>query len=201
MFAHGTAKVADLLEPATGELEEKKFDPDQPRVPAGRPGGGRFMSIVGQVFEGASRSMVQERVDRLYGHGFDALFPDDRPIITAPWPSAGRRRDLQDYDKDLIREALLAPPVLGYVDPRSLSATQPNVTREGVDYYYNDDAYQLLGRTYEAGNNAGNRYPVIYIREDGTNLILSGHHRAAAALLKGEPLEAIIIRGPWGPPR
>jgi hypothetical protein len=74
-------------------------------------------------------------------------------------------------------------------------------------------SYQLTGRTYEEtkgmGTNEGNRFPVIYRREadpraysnEPQNLILSGHHRAAAALAAGRPLRARIVEGPWGAKR
>lgn len=169
-----------------------------------RDGRGRF-SIVGQ----AVRALVETAetgegttAALWYGRGLDAVWPiDGSPTKVVPWKVQGRRRDVQDYDGALVREALLNPPELQLIDPRGLRATQPNITRSGVDYYFNDESYRLTGKTHEHGEKLGNRYPFIYLREDGEALILAGHHRAAAALLKGEPLEAIVISGPWGPPR
>jgi hypothetical protein len=41
----------------------------------------------------------------------------------------------------------------------------------------------------------------VYHREDDDqDLLLSGHHRAGAALLRGEPLKARLFQGGWGPP-
>lgn len=137
-----------------------------------------------------------------YGQGLDSVWPvDSSPTKVVPWKQFSRRRDVQDYDGALVREALLNPPELQLIDPRGLRATQPSITRTGVDFYANDEAYRLTGQTHEFGDKLGNRYPFIYLREDGQALILAGHHRATAALLKGEPLEAIVISGPWGPPR
>lgn len=140
--------------------------------------------------------------NQFYGRGMEALFPEgSAPIRTAPWPSAGRRKDRRDYDPDIVREAITSPPVLSEVDPRNLRATQPMITHQGVDYYYNDPTYEATGRTFADPDNPGNKYPVVYKREDGQNLLLSGHHRAAADLAKGRNTRAIVREGPWGPQR
>lgn len=179
--------------------EAKDFNPaDHPRDPRGR------FSIAGAVLAlvDTAESGRGTPADKLYGKGMGALFPEgSAPIRTVPWPQMARRRDVKDYDPEIVRQALLDPPRLQLIDPRSLRATQPNITQGGVDFYMNDDAYRHLGKTFENGDKLGNKYPFIYIREDGQALTLAGHHRATAALLKGEPLEAIIVHGPWGPPR
>jgi hypothetical protein len=77
------------------------------------------------------------------------------------------------------------------LDPRDLHATQGTVTRPGVNYYMGNE-YQETGRTYADMHQAGNRYPVVYTR-GGQNKLLSGHHRATAALLRGEQFRAIHI--------
>jgi hypothetical protein len=140
------------------------------------------------------------------------MFPEGAAKTTTPWPRAGRYKDVQDYDQARVNEVLTRPPRLQDVDPRSLHSTQPYVTRSGVDYY-SSPAYHRTGQTYEqtrgGGANVGNAFPVVYRREahpravsqEAQNVLLSGHHRAAAALAEGRPLRAQIVEGPWGPPR
>ena len=148
----------------------------------------------------ADSRFINTPAGKLFGKGIDAAFHSESGMTTTPWPSMTKRRDLQDYDTSLVQEALAAPHRLQDFDPRDLWATQPNVTQPGVEYYMGN-TYLERGLTYEVGNNPGNRYPVVYRRSDGQNLILSGHHRAMAALLSGQPLRAIMIDGPFGPPR
>lgn len=81
------------------------------------------------------------------------------------------------------------------VDPRTLSATQGNITRAGVRYYLGQK-YENSGMTFADNDRPTNRVPMVYRRSNGENLILTGHHRAAAALLKGEPLRAIVVEEP-----
>lgn len=189
--------------------ETKDYDPTQRRVPKGTPVvGGRWVSPSG-VVKAAMEAVLEPDSNfagttpgQLFGKGFEAMFPEgSAPSRAAPWPSFGRRKDVKDYDQELVTRTLLDPPELSFIDPRTLRATQPAITSSGVDFYYNDPSYRETGKTFETGENLGNRYPFIYQREDGQNLILSGHHRAATALAKGEALQAIIISGPWGPPR
>jgi hypothetical protein len=71
------------------------------------------------------------------------------------------------------------------------------VTRSGVEYYSGQE-YDRTGETFADNEKAGNRFPVVYSRNDGTNIILSGHHRATAALLQGRPLRAINPSGGYG---
>jgi hypothetical protein len=144
------------------------------------------------------------RGERAAGSGsLDRLFPDGAPITSAPWSQAGKRRDRQDYNPDVVRAALLHPQghQMVDVDLKTLSATQPSVTRSAVQHYLEHPDYEETGTTYADQNNAGNRRPVLYAREDGTNLLLSGHHRATASLIKGSQFRAIQLEGPWGPPR
>ncbi len=88
---------------------------------------------------------------------------------------------------------------LAEVDPRSLHGVQPGVGVRGVEYYLTDQ-YSKTGQTYEAlGGTAptvANRYPTVMQREDGLNVVLSGHHRAAAALAQSKPLLARTFSGP-----
>lgn len=198
--ARRDAARSGVLQTLDGELDHltKDFNPlDHPRVPKGRPGGGRFMAAVLDVVTSAPDPRGESRAHSLYGGGLDSLF-GAHDLVPVPWRQMARRKDRKDYDSDLVIAALQAPPELRLVDPRGLVASQPSVTKAGTDFYMNDPGFRELGRTFEAGSKSGNRYPFVYLREDGQDLILAGHHRATAALLKGEPFEAIVISGPWG---
>jgi len=139
-------------------------------------------------------------LDQFYGaQKLDSLFPRNLLRTIAPFPAASRRKDVQDYDPDIVRDSLNNPPKEQGIDPRTLRSTQPSLTRAGVAHY--------LGRQWNPGDetfadkvNPGNESPFVYQRE-GQNVLLSGHHRAAAALLRGEDLQARVVSGPWGPPR
>lgn len=143
--------------------------------------------------------MVGGRVGALYGAGIDALFPEGTsPVTSAPWPRAGRSKKLKDYDTAAVRAAM-AVGRLEDVDPRDLRSTQPSVTAPAVRHYLEGD-----DGLFADADQSGNQHPVIYRRRGPLgveNVILSGHHRAAAALLKGEPLKAIVAEGGFGGPR
>lgn len=128
-----------------------------------------------------------------YGKGVDALFKS-APVVPAPFPRAGRRKDVSDYDPDIVGKAI-GEGKLQEIDPRTLSAHQPSVTLEGVRHYAEDRA-----GNFADGHKYGNEHPVVYQRE-GTNVLLSGTHRATAALVQGKPLKAIVTQGPWGAAR
>lgn len=152
--------------------------------------------------EGTDDSDARQQFARTH-RAFGAKNPEElfgeSPTTPAPWPRAGRQKRRADFDQGRV-DAALRNPVLSEVDPRNLHSTQPNITRQGVDYYMGTE-YERTGSTFADQGQAGNRYPVVYSREDGQNLALSGHHRAAAALLRGENLRAIHVEGPWGPER
>ena len=145
---------------------------------------------------------INKDLDRLYGRDdMEALFPEDgSPVQAIPFPRAGRSRKFHDREQHLVVDAIRQQGPVELVDPRMLSATQPSVTSPGVRYYM-DPANRDGGALFADADNAGNRMPVIYIRDGETALILSGHHRATAALLQGRPLRAIVVRGGWGPSR
>lgn len=128
---------------------------------------------------------------------------NDHPTTTSPFPSAGRLKSHQDYDPNIVREALQHPEKHETVpmDPRTLRSTQPSVTREGVKHYMQGGDYERTKETFGDKGNPGNTRPVVYTRSDGQNLLLSGHHRAAAALLQGQQFNALHLEGPYGPPR
>jgi hypothetical protein len=122
----------------------------------------------------------------------DVLF-QGRPSTLTPWPSAAKKKKGQTWNRDLIHEELSKPPELVDVDPRFLTATQPNILREHVSHYMGD-SYEKTGRTAADQDQAGNQYPVVYKQPQGRYDIISGHHRATVALLKGESLRARVIR-------
>lgn len=133
----------------------------------------------------------------------DQMFPGQTPRTTTPWAGMSRRKDVRDYDQDRVRDALIhhaSEMVHISPDDPGLRATQPYLTRAGVSHYLGDD-YQRHGTTFADQHNAGNSHPVVYAREDGQKLLLSGHHRAAAALLQGRQFPARLVEGPWGGPR
>lgn len=146
---------------------------------------------------------VMSRADEFFGaNDMERMFPGGSPLASAPWPTMGRRRDVKDYDPEIVRAALLHPDrtEIVHVDPRNFRSTQPSVTRAGVAHYMTDE-YERTGRTFADQHNAGNKFPLAYDREDGQRLLLSGHHRGTAALLQGKQFPVRLLQGPWGPPR
>lgn len=134
------------------------------------------------------------RIDDFWGKKDPEVMFGNRPLTMAPWPPAGRRKDRQDYDKSAVESALRGKQEPEPIDPRELRSTQPNITYAGVKHYIDSS------EVYKDRDNAGNRNPVVYER-NGERMILSGHHRAAKALLHGEQFNAVVVRGDWGPPR
>jgi hypothetical protein len=139
-----------------------------------------------------ARGTAHEGVHKLYGQGVEAAF-HGAPKITTPWPSAGRTKTDPGYDPQRVQAALKDPSAhMMEMDPRHLHANQPGVTRAGVDYYSGSE-YRETGRTFADQQQAGNQYPIVYQR-GGRNRILSGHHRATAALLRGEQFHGLFIQ-------
>ena len=147
------------------------------------------------------------QIERLRGGGLDSLFPRDwdskEPALLAmtPWKSAGGQKDKLPFDRGLVA-AGITHPERHYVGPQDLGhlalrATQPSVTRAGVQHYMSDE-YRTTGGLYRDAHQLGNQTPMVYHREDGVSLLLSGHHRATAALLADQPFNAIHVHGPFG---
>lgn len=145
--------------------------------------------------------------DRYHGKGMESLFPEgSAPKTTIPFPAANRRKDRPGWDIDTVHAALREPRQTSHIDPRELHASQSSVTRPGVSHYMSGE-YERSGRTYADQGDPGNARPIVYSRprhpegpeSDREHVLLSGHHRATAALLKGEQLEHIAVNGPWGP--
>jgi hypothetical protein len=116
------------------------------------------------------------------------------------------------YDKGVVHDAVKqvrdGQVHLTEVDPRYLYATQPEITRVGINHYLEHEGTEA---SFADTHNSGNKYPVIYKRDnragnpdmpswwnDHDHIILSGHHRAAAALLRGEQFKAVLVEGPHG---
>lgn len=131
-------------------------------------------------------------------HELAVMFPDEASVTVVPWPAVVRPLRTED-ERDLLRALLAVPPradQFADLDPRTLSGSQGWVTRAGVAYYLHEDTYRRSGRTYADQFKIGNKYPVVH--QCGNDLvILSGHHRAAAALLNGEPLRARRVQAEW----
>jgi hypothetical protein len=153
--------------------------------------------------------LESSQFDKHYGRGQESLFPNGETKVVAPFPSAGKRKDRKDFDQSKVTEALNSPPALEEVDTRGLKASQPWVTGGGVSHYMGEggEKYALTGETYADQANPGNKHPVIYHRTNpgsastDARIILSGHHRATAAHLKGEKLKGIVVHGGWGDKR
>lgn len=145
------------------------------------------------------------RVNQIHGSGnLDRISSSAAVPGTAPWPTSSKQKKKWTdesgsalYDKDAVRDAILQPKSEKDVrpqDPRQIHATQSGLTRGGVNYYMGDE-YSNTGRTYADQNDLGNTRPVVYHKSDGRSLLLSGHHRAGAALLQGEQFNAQHVFG------
>lgn len=147
-----------------------------------------------RIYDVPNREQLDRYKDQ-FGKGIDSVFPEGGfTATTIPFPSASRKRGEPLYDKAAVQNILAQPVQLVNVDPRTLHASQSGVTREGVDYYVNDPSYASTGQTFADQDQAGNRYPVIYRNPDsGQMVILSGHHRAVAALVSGRPVQAVVV--------
>ena len=79
------------------------------------------------------------------------------------------------------------------VNPRTVKEViQPTVTEAGVRHYLED----TTGALYDTTHQVSNQFPAIFEDLDsGTRRVLTGHHRSAAALIKGEPIMARLVRG------
>jgi hypothetical protein len=113
-----------------------------PTAPQRKPGGFDYPEDLASAKGGS-----HETVHRLYGAGVDAAFKGAPKVVT-PWQSAGRQKSGPGYDPQLVHNALKDPSAhMREIDPRHLHATQPMVTRQGVDYYSGSE-YRETGRTF-----------------------------------------------------
>ena len=136
----------------------------------------------------------------MYGKGLDAL-GSSGGLASVPWKSAGSRKDRRDFDPDLVNQAVASKQEPEPVDPRYLHTRQPHLRKDIVAHYMTSN------EVYADKHQAGNRTPVVYERSplhptgEPERILLSGNHRAAAALLRGEQFNAIVVRGGYGPAR
>jgi hypothetical protein len=153
------------------------------------------------------RPEAHARLEALYGtheEGLERLFAGGKELGAPPHPKwEFKSKQGVKYSKRDVHEAIQRqPPELGDIDPRSLHSSQRGLTRGGVQHYMNDPSYEELGETYADAHSIGNRYPVILARQEAgnvtRNVLLSGHHRATKALLRGEDLRGIIVPGQEG---
>lgn len=135
--------------------------------------------------------------------GMSTLFGREHgtaPSTGVPFPKQARTSNrLAYFNQEAINQGV-SERHLAELDPRSLMAGQPSITRAGMEYYMGDN-YEKTGRTF-ADHGAGNQIPVIYESRHPDfgwpeRTILSGHHRATAALLRGSPLLAVHIKAPY----
>lgn len=143
------------------------------------------------------------KLEKLYGQVSSEQFFGGNELNMVPFPDAGKSKTHRNYDEQAVGESLRRnPPELVDIDPRTLHASQTRVTKGGVDYYSNPENYERSGETYADQGQKANQFPVVYTREEPSgvtrNIILSGHHRATAALLQGRPLRAVNPRGGFG---
>ena len=153
----------------------------------------------------------KRRLDDLFGsNDMDKLF-QGHPQTPPPFEQAGRTKkqpryyavDPENPDDNPVKRALTKlsetpkedrHKLLESFDPRELRSTQPWITSSAMRFYMKDEDKEK-GETAADQNNIGNKYPFVYKRSDGQNIILSGHHRATRALLRGEPLMALTAEG------
>jgi hypothetical protein len=111
-----------------------------------------------------------------------------------PWEVAAKSTSGTSYDKDLVQEELSSPSthVAGF-DPRKLHATQPWVVKDPTRHYLRQGT---SGKLYADQHTVGNYMPFVYVhRNTGQMRLLAGHHRATAALIKGQELPARYVIG------
>lgn len=126
----------------------------------------------------------------------DPLFPMFKGAarIPAPWPVHARLKSTPKFDHDTVAQVLASPAVLTQIDPGELAANQPWILAEHVAYYLGD-TWLLTGRTSADRGEPMNRFPLVLPDYLGRLTIVAGHHRAAAARLRGEQLLARVAPG------
>jgi hypothetical protein len=141
-----------------------------------------------------SRDM-STRIERIWGSGdLDLLFSGDRTVT--PWRRGDRTKKGRSYDEADVIDLLRRPVDLIEVDPRALYCSQGWILRHHVRYYLTD-TWPATGRTSADRGSELNRFPVIVTDRHGRQVIVSGHHRSAAALLAGRPVMArVAAAGP-----
>ena len=116
------------------------------------------------------------------------------PRIPTPWTVHATLKHLPRIDEERVQRVLASPAALAEVDPGTLAASQPWILSEHVAYYLGD-AWWRTGRTSADQWSPMNRFPLVLPDYLGRLTIVAGHHRAAAALLRGRPLLARVAPG------
>lgn len=114
-----------------------------------------------------------------------------------PWNEASRNKAGFRYDPSLVHRTIqiASSDDIAEFDPRYLHGSQPSVTSSGVLHYLEQGQ---SGPLHADQHDIGNQYPFVYIHPPTGELrLLGGHHRAASALLKGEPLVARYAIGDY----
>lgn len=139
-------------------------------------------------------SHVADEIARLHGtENLRRLFANDKALAAVPWPRSPRLRGGHLFDRGAVAEEFGQPlPAIAVLDSETLWASQPSITRAGVEYYLSDTWFRT-GVTYADKTSEFNRLPVVEARPGGVNVILNGHHRSCAALLSGRRVLARLV--------
>ena len=167
-------------------MSEWQGDPRQRRVDEFNTG------AAGREDESSWESEGRAHVRSLYGSkDIEGLFPREIPKTLTPWPSGSRSKAGPRWDERAVHAELGRDPRTVDIDPRILSAGQPHLVRGGVAHYLTGE-FERSGRTFADTHNVGNQFPFVVTKPHPTlgheHVIISGHHRAAAALLQGRRL-------------
>lgn len=141
----------------------------------------------------------RKRKDPLWTPESGGMLHTASPTTTIPWGQATRNKVGLRYDPTLVNRTIQlgGTESLREFDPRYLHGSQPSVTASGVGHYLSSEAEQT-GALYADHSDIGNQYPFVYIHSGtGQHRLIGGHHRAAAALLKGKPLLARFAIGDY----
>lgn len=130
----------------------------------------------------------QHRPETLWGcDDLGTVFGPTAEKTTCPWPRARRGRGALFSAHECTNERLIGLAVLDEVDPRIVHATQPYVLRHHAAYYLSGQ-WELSGITSADRAQPTNRFPLVADDGRGGLVLLSGHHRALAALVRGRKL-------------
>ena len=130
----------------------------------------------------------------LWGRGgIDGLFHS--PLKVVPWKSAPQRKG-HPVVGSLDRARLLAgAPAVADLDPRFMLSTQTYVVESHVRHYLTD-TWETTGRTSAEQGRSHNRWPLVWIDEQGHQILLGGHHRSLAALIQARMVRCRVLRPP-----
>ncbi len=133
------------------------------------------------------------RSDEFYGaNDVSRMFPGEAPMAAVPWPQARKTPTHRSHSLPAIHEAMANPDAhREMVDPRNLRATQGMLTRAGVQHYASGS-----GELFADHASDINAEPHVFHNDKtGEQVLMSGHHRAAAHLLAGRQFEAVVAHG------